>query len=191
MKKVAQSEPIFSLYLYHNIHREKPQAREPTPIGVLPSLFMVYGGGRAWCTVMDLQRHVVPSGLEIALILNDMSSHKSIIGQGKLSVQPMLSLWAGIFKQSMKARNQVGIGLSYGPARLHRLAEFIPWNRFLGSVNIQKYGLRLSPPPPPNRWDHVWAAMPRHVIDDLAPKRWRCCSPFSTFCRAEEGIWRF
>ncbi len=23
------------------------------------------------------------------------------------------------------------------------LAEFIPWNRFLGSVNVQKYGLRL------------------------------------------------
>jgi hypothetical protein len=43
---------------------------------------------------------------------------------------------AGIFKQSMGARNQVGIGLSYRPARLHRLAEFIPWNRFLGSINV-------------------------------------------------------
>jgi hypothetical protein len=39
------------------------------------------------------------------------------------------------FKQSMGARNRVRIGLSYQPARLHRLAEFIPWNRFLGSVN--------------------------------------------------------
>jgi hypothetical protein len=29
---------------------------------------------------------------------------------------------AGIFKQSMGARNPVGIGLSYRPARLHRLA---------------------------------------------------------------------
>jgi hypothetical protein len=43
---------------------------------------------------------------------------------------------AGIFKQSMEARNQGGIGLSYRPARLHRLAEFIPWNRFLGSINV-------------------------------------------------------
>jgi hypothetical protein len=34
------------------------------------------------------------------------------------------------------ARNRVGIGLSYRPARLHRLAEFIPWNRFLVSVNV-------------------------------------------------------
>ncbi len=45
------------------------------------------------------------------------------------------SLRAGIFKQSMGARNRVGIGLSYQPAGLPRLAEFIPWNRFLGSIN--------------------------------------------------------
>jgi hypothetical protein len=32
---------------------------------------------------------------------------------------------AGIFKQSMGARNRVGIGLSYRPTRLHRLAELI------------------------------------------------------------------
>ncbi len=44
-------------------------------------------------------------------------------------------------KQSMGARNRVGIGLSYWPARLRRLAEFIPWNQFLGSLNVYKYGL--------------------------------------------------
>ncbi len=45
--------------------------------------------------------------------------------------------WTGIFKQSMGARNRVGIGLSYRPARRHRLAEFIPWNLFpLGSINV-------------------------------------------------------
>jgi hypothetical protein len=43
---------------------------------------------------------------------------------------------AGIFKHSMGARNRGGIGLSYRPAKLHRLAEFIPWNRFLGSINV-------------------------------------------------------
>jgi hypothetical protein len=43
---------------------------------------------------------------------------------------------AGIFKQSMGARNLVGIGLSYQPARLNKLAEFIPWNRFLGSLKV-------------------------------------------------------
>jgi hypothetical protein len=40
---------------------------------------------------------------------------------------------AGILEQSIGARNLVGIVLSYRPARLHGLAELIPWNRFLGS----------------------------------------------------------
>jgi hypothetical protein len=76
---------------------------------------------------------------------------------------------AGIFKKSMGARNQGGIGLlyraricrsfnetryrfsawragtkpylSYWPVRLHRLAKSIPRNRFLSSINVYKYGL--------------------------------------------------
>jgi hypothetical protein len=43
---------------------------------------------------------------------------------------------AKIFKMSMGARNRRGIGLSYRPARLHRLAELIPWNQFPGPINI-------------------------------------------------------
>ncbi len=43
---------------------------------------------------------------------------------------------AGIFKQYVGDRNRVGIGLSYWLARLHRLAELIPWNRFLGSLKV-------------------------------------------------------
>jgi hypothetical protein len=39
-------------------------------------------------------------------------------------------------KQSMGVRNRVGIELSYQPIRLHRMAEFIPWNQFLGSINV-------------------------------------------------------
>jgi hypothetical protein len=35
-------------------------------------------------------------------------------------------VFAGIFKQSMGARNRAGIGLSYWSARLHKLAESIP-----------------------------------------------------------------
>ncbi len=46
------------------------------------------------------------------------------------------TLRAGIFKESMGAKNRGEIGLSYRPARLHRLAEIIPWNRFLGSINV-------------------------------------------------------
>ncbi len=44
------------------------------------------------------------------------------------------NLWA------MGARNRVGIGLTYRPARLHGLAEFIPWNRFLGSIMLKNAG---------------------------------------------------
>ncbi len=43
---------------------------------------------------------------------------------------------AGIFKQSMGSRNQVGIGLSYRSAGLHSLVELVPWNRFLGSLKL-------------------------------------------------------
>jgi hypothetical protein len=38
----------------------------------------------------------------------------------------------------MGARNRVGIGLSFRPARLNRRVELIPWNRFLGSINVLK-----------------------------------------------------
>ncbi len=50
---------------------------------------------------------------------------------------------AEIFKESMGTRNQGGIGLSYRPARLHRLAEFVPGNRFLGSLKVYKFGLGI------------------------------------------------
>ncbi len=44
---------------------------------------------------------------------------------------------AGIYKKkSMGARHRDGIiVLSYWPDRLQRLAELMPWNQFLGSIN--------------------------------------------------------
>jgi hypothetical protein len=51
---------------------------------------------------------------------------------------------AGIFKQSMGSRNQEGIVLLYRPARLHKLAALIPWNRFLGSLKVKKFGLGVE-----------------------------------------------
>jgi hypothetical protein len=47
---------------------------------------------------------------------------------------------AGIFKQFVGARNRVGIGLSYRPARLYSLAELVPCNRFLGPQNFINSG---------------------------------------------------
>ncbi len=43
---------------------------------------------------------------------------------------------AEIFKQSMGARNRLGIGLSYRLARQHSVAELDPWNRFMGSLKV-------------------------------------------------------
>ncbi len=40
-------------------------------------------------------------------------------------------------KQSLRGT----IGLLYRPARLYRLAELIPWNQFLGSLKVYKFGL--------------------------------------------------
>ncbi len=62
---------------------------------------------------------------------------------------------AGIFKQSMRARNRVGTGLSYRPARLHRIAELISWSRFsdtwkvkslkIWAQNIRQAGISAEP----------------------------------------------
>jgi hypothetical protein len=43
-----------------------------------------------------------------------------------LNICPWTRSLVGISEQSMGAKNRVGIGLSYRPARLHRLAESIP-----------------------------------------------------------------
>jgi hypothetical protein len=62
-------------------------------------------------------------------------------GSKKLGFFAVLVPCAGIFKQSMGARNRVGIGLSYRPARLHSVAELVPWNRFWGFLKVKKFGL--------------------------------------------------
>jgi len=36
------------------------------------------------------------------------------------------------------------IGSSYRPARLHRLEELIPWNRFLGSLTVNNSGYNAA-----------------------------------------------
>jgi hypothetical protein len=59
-----------------------------------------------------------------------------LMGPAVYSLVHLLQNRAGIFKESMGARNRGGRGLSYRPARLHRLAEFIPWNRFRGPIHV-------------------------------------------------------
>ncbi len=42
----------------------------------------------------------------------------------------------------MGARNRVGIGLSYQPARLQSLVELIHWNQFLGTLKLKSLKIR-------------------------------------------------
>jgi hypothetical protein len=58
------------------------------------------------------------------------------VGNGKGNGNGRLKSSAGILEQSMGARNRVGVGLSYRPARIYRLAELINGNRFLGSLKV-------------------------------------------------------
>jgi hypothetical protein len=50
--------------------------------------------------------------------------------------EKVIKIRAGIFRKSMGAWHRVGIGLSYRPARLNRLAELMLRNRLLGSINV-------------------------------------------------------
>jgi hypothetical protein len=50
---------------------------------------------------------------------------------------------AGILEQSTGTRNRLGIGLSYRSARLHRLEQSIPWNRFLDSLKYKNTNSEL------------------------------------------------
>ncbi len=77
-------------------------------------------------------------------IMRTESSWDMDINIVELYYRGQLKSCAGIFKQSMVYRNRVGTGLSYWPARLHRLAVLIPWNWFLGSLTLS-YSLAVSP----------------------------------------------
>ena len=66
----------------------------------------------------------------------------------------------------MGARNRGGIGLSYRPTRLHRLAEFIPWNRFLGFKRLKIRALLSSPEELITR-DHCRAQALRTLLQEM------------------------
>ncbi len=42
-----------------------------------------------------------------------------------------------VFLNNLWGLGRVGIGLLYRPARLHWLAELVPWNRFLDSIILK------------------------------------------------------
>jgi hypothetical protein len=84
----------------------------------------------SWPNCLPPARNTHPDGHYCILIWTLRLSCITVHVNGvKRPVQQFLNnLWG--------ARNRAGIGLSYRPTRLHRLAEFVPWNRFLGSLEV-------------------------------------------------------
>jgi len=91
------------------------------------------GGGGAPGTVDTPSSQILGKGSFLLISLG--TCHRALSLALPIST---LKVWycGGIFEQSMGTRNRVGIGLSYRPARLQRLAELIHWNRFLGSLKV-------------------------------------------------------
>ncbi len=58
-------------------------------------------------------------------------------GQSRFNL-PSFAISAEIFKLSIWARNRVGTGLSYRPARLHSLVELVPLESILGLLKSLK-----------------------------------------------------
>jgi hypothetical protein len=83
----------------------------------------------------------------------------------------------------MGARNRVGIGLSYRPARLHRPAELISWNRFLGTLKVLKFGLRTR----------LWREEERGRISEGRTKSPvpECIDPVSAKTRPKCSFWAY
>ncbi len=94
------------------------------------------GGGVA-CSKKSRSRMMYMSSLKI--YKKPRSTEKKVTWRGGVTppiFPTLLYSCAGIFEQSIGARNRVGIGLSYRSARLHRLAQSILWNQFPGSIKV-------------------------------------------------------
>ncbi len=157
MKKYWTSH-IFNKYIRikkgNNMQKAWPGASSRTllsKLGVLCTLYVLYSMRKSRvhiedvilhhfgsCTLAFILTHILGVSFLWALrIRARICKHLRSPGiDSKESIPPAYVACAGIFKQSMGDRNRVGIGLSYRPAKLNRLAEFIPWNRFLGSLKV-------------------------------------------------------
>jgi hypothetical protein len=77
---------------------------------------------------------------------------------------------AGILEQSLGARNRVGTGLSYRPARLRRLAVSIP-----GLLKSLKYCLWVRSQHPPTQWNLSPVPTLKAMLNKLfSPKKYVC-----------------
>ncbi len=108
-------------------------------VGVHAHHLSVYLPSRTkfWCTLQLRGQIHYPPISSLPLYVLCVGEKAVWIGEGRVQ-----NLGLEFLNKAIGARNLVGIGLSYRPAKLNRLAESIPWNRFLGSLKVWKY----SPP---------------------------------------------
>ncbi len=106
------------------------------------------GSGAVWCE--SGAKNVIPETKNIQPHKNRKSKDDFFHPKLRFSLEKQYRQWIqGVattqcwnFKQSLGAiGGRVGIGLSYRPARLYSLAELVPWNRFLDSLKVKKFGL--------------------------------------------------
>ncbi len=118
-----------------------PRNRVPIFLNVLRFGLQHLGSYTRALLVSQDRRHLFVTRWLVSIVLLKICPWPSILSVCFLISEPC----AGIFKQSMGARNRVGIELSYRPGSLqiHRLAELIQWNRFLGFLKVYKFELRL------------------------------------------------
>jgi hypothetical protein len=68
-----------------------------------------------------------------------LESIPGILKRLQIRAQATLASGIGSLDRFLGSLNVYKYGL-----RLHWIAELVPWNRFLGSLNVYKYGLRLG-----------------------------------------------
>jgi hypothetical protein len=128
-----------------------PEFIDPVFAKTSPKLVYKFGHSRRAWIHLQAELQGTHKRMRFASCKNDVIAHPLCMlilfgPQGYLARTGFflkLTVLCWNFKQSIVVRDRVGIGLSYRPARLHRLAKLIPWNRFLGSLKVKKFGLRV------------------------------------------------
>ncbi len=118
-------------------HCKKPQGDHPHP----PSSIRVAKAGRN--NLNEVITPLLPTGIGegFSQTISNLG-HAALLRRCELPLFENLLRSPGIDSQPVGPVRQPY--MSYQPARLHRLAESISWNRFLGSRNVYKFGLCTS-----------------------------------------------
>ncbi len=99
------------------------------------------GGGGAWSLHIYTQVVVANCGdrglfFNMRLKVLNFLSRSELISTITLTTGNLQRTMLEFLNNLWRLGTEQDLMLSYRPARLHRLAELIPWNRFLGSLKV-------------------------------------------------------